>query len=216
MVLESISSNQEITVATAPLIFVSTVISHCVSASVGREGAALQLGGSLGNLVGKVIHLDEKDKKIAVMCGMSACFAALFGTPLAAGVFSMEVVSIGVMYYAALVPCLFASFIGAGISRSFGVMPDWFDIGIVPEFGLQGAGIAVLIGALCAAVGVLFCIVLHESSAVYRRYLPNPYFRVLAGSAVFIVLDVYKRQHLPEARISWQAHPACQAAEPTP
>lgn len=196
MVLESISSNQEITVATAPLIFVSTIISHCVSASVGREGAALQLGGSLGNLVGKIIHLDEKDKKIAVMCGMSACFAALFGTPLAAGVFSMEVVSIGVMYYAALVPCLFASFIGAGISRSFGVMPDWFDIGLVPEFGLQGAGIAVLIGALCAAVGVIFCIVLHESSALYRRYLPNPYFRVLAGSAIFMVLTlVFKSRY---------------------
>ena len=148
------------------------------------------MGGSIGNQIGRLMKLDEKDKKIAVMCGMSACFAALFGTPLAAGVFSMEVVSIGVMYYAALVPCLFASFIGAGISRSFGVMPDWFDIGIVPEFGLQGAGIAVLIGALCAAVGVLFCIVLHESSAIYRRYLPNPYFRVLAGSAVFIVLTL--------------------------
>lgn len=190
MVLESISANEEISVATGPLIFISTILSHCVSASAGREGAALQLGGSLGNLVGKVIKLDEKDKKIAVMCGMSACFAALFGTPLAAGVFSMEVVSIGVMYYAALVPCLFASFIGAAISGRFGLVPDHYDIGMVPEFGLWGAGLAVLLGILCACVGILFCVSLHKSGHLYRKYLPNPYLRVLAGSAIFIVLTL--------------------------
>ena len=85
MVLESISAGEEITVATGPLIFVSTILSHLVSASAGREGAALQIGGSMGTLLARVVRLDDKDKKIAVMCGMSACFAALFGTPLAAG-----------------------------------------------------------------------------------------------------------------------------------
>ena len=59
---------------------------------------ALQLGGSLGSLIGNVIHLDEKDKKIAIMCGMSAVFSALFGTPVAAAIFSLEVISIGVLY----------------------------------------------------------------------------------------------------------------------
>lgn len=112
MVIEAVSANEEVTFATAPLIFISTILSHCVSASLGREGAALQLGGSLGNLIGKVMKLDEKDKKVAVMCGMSAGFAALFGTPLAAAVFAMEVISIGVMYYAALVPCVFPLFSG--------------------------------------------------------------------------------------------------------
>lgn len=68
MVIEAVSANEEVTFATAPLIFISTILSHCVSASLGREGAALQLGGSLGNLIGKVMKLDEKDKKVAVMC----------------------------------------------------------------------------------------------------------------------------------------------------
>lgn len=188
MVLDSISANEEITVATGPLIFIATILSHCVSASAGREGAALQLGGSLGNLIGKVIKLDEKDKKIAVMCGMSACFSALFGTPLAAGVFSMEVVSIGVMYYAAMIPCLFASFIGAAISGHFGLVPDHYDIGSVPAFGVTNAGLAVLLGAACACVGILFCVILHQSGHLYRKYLVNPYLRVLAGSAIFIGL----------------------------
>ena len=83
MVIESISSHEEVTPATAPLIFISTVLTHLTGGSAGREGAALQLGGSIGSMVGKRIDLDEKDLKIAVMCGMSAVFGALFGTPVA-------------------------------------------------------------------------------------------------------------------------------------
>lgn len=190
MVLDSISADEEISLKTGPLIFVSTILSHLVSASAGKEGAALQLGGSLGNLIGNVIRLDDKDKKIAVMCGMSACFAAVFGTPLAAGVFSMEVISIGIMYYAALVPCLFASFIGAGISGHFGLVPEHFAIGLIPEFGIAGAGIAVLVGIACAVCGVLLCVCLHRSGRLYSRLFPNSYIRVLAGSALFIALTL--------------------------
>lgn len=72
--------------------------------------------------------------KSVVMCGMSALFGALFGTPVAAGIFSMEVISVGVLYYAALVPCLFSSFIGTGISVSLGMKPEKFQILEVPEF----------------------------------------------------------------------------------
>lgn len=189
-VLESISATEEVTAATGPLIFVATLLSHCVSASAGREGAALQLGGSVGNLLSKVMRLDEKDKKIAIMCGMSACFSALFGTPMAAGIFSMEVVSIGVMYYAALVPCLFSSFIGAAISGHFGLVPEHYEIGTVMPFQLQGAALAVLLGMLCACVGILLCVSLHKGGHLYKKYFPNPYIRVVAGSIIYIVLTL--------------------------
>lgn len=55
------------------------------------------------------------------MCGMSAAFAALFGTPMAAAVFSMEMVSVGIMYYSALVPCVMSALIGAHLASTFGV-----------------------------------------------------------------------------------------------
>lgn len=196
MVLESISATEEVTAATGPLIFITTLLSHAVSASAGREGAALQLGGSIGNMFGKLLRLDEKDRKIVIMCGMSACFAALFGTPMAAGIFSMEVVSIGVMYYAALVPCLFSSFIGATIAGSFGLAPEHYEIGEVMPFQLQGAALAVLLGMLCACVGILLCVSLHKGSHLYKKYFPNPYIRVLAGSAIFIVLTlIFKERY---------------------
>ena len=190
LVLESISADEEVTLATAPLIFVSTLLTHFVSASAGREGAALQLGGSLGEQLGKWLRLDEKDRKVAVMCGMSACFAALFGTPLTAGIFSMEVVSIGVMYYAALVPCLFSAFIGAGIARLCGLPPEQFLLETVPQFTLKAAVFTILLGILCAAVSVVFCIILHQSERTYRRLFSNAYVRILAASAIFIILTL--------------------------
>ena len=156
MVIESIHSGTEITFGTAPAVFLGTLLTHISGGSSGREGAALQLGGSIGNQIGKVIRLDEKDMKIAVMCGMSGAFAALFGTPMAAAVFSMEVISIGVMYYAALVPCIFSSFIGAAIAKHMQLMPEAFAIGEVPAFDLKMAVIIIILGMLCALVAELF------------------------------------------------------------
>lgn len=196
MVLESISADENVTLATAPLIFVSTILSHAVSASVGREGAALQLGGSLGNLIGRILKLGQQDKKIAIMCGMSACFAALFGTPLAAGIFSMEMVCVGAMYYAGLIPCLFASFIGAAIAQKFGLAPEHYDIGVFPEFSLSGGIMVILLGLFCAVASIGFCLILHKSSSLYRKYFPNLYVRVLAGSAIYIVLTLIFSERL--------------------
>ncbi len=190
MVLEAISSDQKISMTTGPLIFVSTVLTHLTGGSAGREGAALQLGGSLGTLMGKVLRLDERDGKVAVMCGMSACFGALFGTPLAAGIFSMEVISIGVMYYAALVPCIFASFIGAGVSGLMGLSGEHFTIAEIPEFGVIPAVITVCLGILCAVLSIGFCLVLHQAEHLYRRFFKNPFVRILAASALLILLTL--------------------------
>jgi len=111
MVIASISEKTDVTMGTGPLIFVSTVISHAGGASVGREGAALQLGGWLGARAGDIFKLDETDRRTAIMCGMAAVFSALFGTPVAAAVFCIEVISVGVFHYEALVPCFFSAYI---------------------------------------------------------------------------------------------------------
>lgn len=188
MVLAAIHSDEKITLMTGPLIFVSTILTHMTGGSAGREGAALQLGGSIGTFVSQAIHLDDKDKKIAVMCGMSACFGALFGTPLAAGVFSMEVVSIGIMHYSALVPCLFSAFVGAGIAKVMGLPAERFTIHEIPAFDLRSAVIIVALGVLCALVSMMLCLVLHQGEHLYKHYFKNPYARILAASVIVIGL----------------------------
>lgn len=190
MVIDAISSNERVTPATGPLIFFSTILTHLGGGSSGREGAALQLGGSIGNSFGEWFKLDERDKKIAIMCGMSAVFSALFGTPVAAAIFSLEVVSVGVLYYAALVPCVFSSFLAVGIARAAGLEGEHFPVEMTPALDLKAMGLLVLLGILCAAVSILFCVLLHTAEHAYRKYFPDARVRILAGSFLFIALTL--------------------------
>lgn len=186
-VLEAVSANQEVSLATGPLIFLSTVLTHFVGGSSGREGAALQLGGSLGSLSGKLLKLGKRDRKVAVMCGMSAVFGALFGTPVAA-MFAVEVASVGEIYYAGLLPSVFSAFLGANISHALGVPAEAFAILNLPKFTPLTAAYTVFLGLLCALVSIGFCMLLHSAGKLYRKYIPNPYYRILAASALFILL----------------------------
>ncbi len=102
----------------------------------------------------------KKDKHIMIMCGMSAAFSALFGTPMAAAVFSMEVVSVGVMYYAALVPCVISSLVAHAVAEFFGVSQEMFLIGQIPAFKITSAVKISVLAILCAGVSIIFCVML--------------------------------------------------------
>ena len=105
-VIDSIRKDAKIPFVMVPLIFVSTVISHFLGASVGREGAALQIGGGIGYNTGRLFRLRKTDTHIITMTGMSAVFAALFGTPVTAAVFSLEVIRVGRVNYMGFLPSL--------------------------------------------------------------------------------------------------------------
>ena len=190
MVLSTIHAETEVPFKMAPLIFISTVITHLFGGSAGREGAALQLGGSIGNQLGRWFRLDDRDRRILVMCGMSAAFSAIFGTPIAAVVFAMEVVSVGVMYYAALVPCVFASLISFKIANHMGIGPNVFHLLGVPSFQLFPTIKIIVLAMLCAGLSVLFCIILHSLGDVYRAKLKNPYIRIVFSAVVIILLTL--------------------------
>ncbi|MBR7077005.1 MAG: chloride channel protein, partial [Lachnospiraceae bacterium] len=117
-VLESISSEDEtLPIRMTPLITVGTSITHLLGGSAGREGAALQIGGSIGANFARALKLGKTEVMIMTMCGMSAAFSAMFGTPLTATIFAMEVVSIGILHYSAIVPCAVSSLV-AGLMGS--------------------------------------------------------------------------------------------------
>lgn len=188
MVLSSVRSTEMISFKTAPLIFVGTFLTHLLGGSSGREGAALQMGGSIAGAVGRLLHMDEKDERVMIMCGMSAAFSALFGTPLTAAIFSIEVISVGVMYYAAIVPCVLSAVIGFGIAGLFGVKPTAFLISGIPE--LHAVSLLQVIGlaALCAVVSILFCQLMHGAGKLYQKYIPNMLIRAAVGGALVIAL----------------------------
>ena len=176
----------------APLILIATALTHLFGGSAGREGAALQFGASLGNWLGRKIHLNESDKRIMTLAGMSAAFAALFGTPMAAAVFPMEVISVGIMYYAALVPCVFSAFIGERISIFMGVrtLTAPYPVEEVPNFYGIAWGKAILLAARLNTIddennciSKKFCIHLHLYRSKQDRPLSNtfPYCEKNAG-----------------------------------
>ncbi len=188
LVITSVRSTEQISIKTAPLIFVSTFLTHLLGGSSGREGAALQMGGSIAYQIGRWIHLDAKDERMIVMCGMSAAFSALFGAPLTAAVFSMEVISVGVMYYAAIVPCVLAAVVGFSIAHGFGIPPTVFSITGIPDLGPISIGQVVLLAALCGGLSVLFCKGLHWTGGMYRKLLPNSIIRAVAGGVLVVAL----------------------------
>ena len=187
-VLEGIQSNTYIPLRTAPLIAASTVITHAFGASAGREGAALQLGGSIGGTIGKWLKMDDYDHKIMIMCGMSAGFSALFGTPLTATVFAMEVVSVGIMQYAALVPCSVAALTAKGFAEFLGAHGEHFALPAVTAFDWRSAGLTVLLALCCAAVSILFCVVLHCTEHLYKKWIPDEWLRITAGGCLVILM----------------------------
>ncbi|EOS26170.1 hypothetical protein C806_01386 [Lachnospiraceae bacterium 3-1] len=190
LVLSAIHSGEHIPLRMAPLIFISTVMTHLFGGSAGREGAALQLGGSIGNSLGRLLKFDEKDQHIMIMCGMSAAFSVLFGTPLSAAIFSMEVVSVGIMHYAALVPCVVSSLIAKEIAEYCQIPPEQFLLSSIPEFTISSGLTIAILAILCAIVSTLFCIALHTAEALYKKHLPNPYLRILAGGILLILLTL--------------------------
>lgn len=190
LVISAIHSGDELPFRMAPLIFISTLITHLCGGSAGREGAALQMGGSIGNSLGHLFRFDDKDKHVMIMCGMSAAFSALFGTPMAAAIFSMEMVSVGVMYYIALVPCVISSLVAHGIAVYFGVSNDLFLIRGIPGFGIVNAVKISVLAILCALVSILFCVVLHQTEHLYKKFFANPYIRAALGGCIIILLTL--------------------------
>lgn len=189
-IIGAVREGRILRIRTAPLIFFSTVLTHLTGGSAGREGAALQLGGSMSNFIGRLLHLDEKDDRIITMCGMAAGFSALFGTPLAAAVMSMEVVSVGVMYYSAIVPCIFSALIAQGVAVAMGIAPTAFVVSGVPELGPLVLLQLVGLGILCALVSILFCGLMHLAPKVYGKITENPYLRVLLGGVLVVGLSL--------------------------
>lgn len=188
LVITAIQSNAEVPVRVAPLIIISTLLTHLCGGSAGREGAALQVGGSLGNAFAKLFNFDDKDTRIMIMCGMSACFSALFGTPVAAAVFSMEVISVGIMYYAALVPCTVAALIASSISSMSGLAATHFTVGQIPQLGIPNGIKFFILSLIFAVASILLCVVLHKTSHFFTAHFENQYVRIIVAAVLVIIM----------------------------
>ncbi|SDB21671.1 chloride channel protein [Eubacterium oxidoreducens] len=188
LVLMAILTEEKIPLNMTPIIFVSTILTHLFGGSAGREGAALQIGGSLGEFFGRLLRFDEADRKIAIMCGMSAAFSALLGTPLAATIFAMEVVTVGIMQYTALVPCAISALTAHYLAVHFGFESMHFTITDIPGASIPTFIIIGILGILCAVLSMVFCSLLQQSHTVFVNVIKRKYRRIFLGGLVIAVL----------------------------
>lgn len=193
-VIESIYKGDKVPTLLIPVIFVSTAITHLVGGSAGREGAALQIGGGIGSKVGRLLGLDEKDMPIVTLCGMSAVFAALFGTPLTATVFALEVISVGILHYSAFIPCLVASMVAYAISRLLGIAPTQFAVVMEPLDVIMILRVVVL-AVICALVSIAFCVAVHKTEELASEKIKNNYLRAVLGGVIIVALTLLVGSH---------------------
>jgi len=190
LVLDATHTGAKVPARMAAVIFISTVMTHLCGGSAGREGAALQIGGGLSSAMSRALKLDESTRRVLTLCGMAAVFSALFGTPVAAAVFCIEMVSVGEFKSAELLPCMLASFTAQWIARLMGAAPAAYAINGAPAFGFGSLLAALALGAACALMSVAFCEVMHRSAHFFAKSMPNRYLRALAGGAIVVALTL--------------------------
>ena len=188
-VIRSVRSGEELPLLLVPAIFLGTVLTHLCGGSSGREGAALQMGGSIGWNLSGALHLQPHDRRTATICGMAALFSALFGTPLAATLFAMMVQDVGMTFSAAFLPSFLASLIAYGVSELCGVPATRFSFA-APELSVETALRVGVLSIACALVARLFCTVLHHTEHGLHRLWPNPWVRAVAGGALVVLLSL--------------------------
>ena len=188
-VIDQVRSGEGLSLRLLPAIFLSTILTHLAGGSAGREGAALQMGGTIGVGISRLLHLDEADAGIVTLTGMAAFFSALFGTPVGAAIFAMAVINVGMLLHVAYVPCLTAALTAYAISLRLGVEPTRYAV----TAPLANPGLVMRVAVLawfCSMVAVVFCQVLHKSEHLVRRCVPNAWIRAAAGGAVLLALTL--------------------------
>ena len=179
-VLLAVKEEEGVAIRMAPLIYVSSMLTHLTGGSSGREGAALQIGGSIANFIGRQFKMSHMDLRTITMCGMAAGFSGLFGTPLAAGIFAMEIAD-GTLHYAVLLPCMLSSIVARVTAEKFGIQAASFTVTGYPELSLRSALAVLVFGVLCALLSILFVETLHCIDWTYAHYLKNPYVRIIVA-----------------------------------
>jgi H+/Cl- antiporter ClcA len=175
----------------APLILLGTLVTHLFGGSAGREGTAIQMGGSIAAAFARLLRLDAAGVRILLMAGVAAGFGSVFGTPVAGAVFALEVLIVGSVRHDALLPCFSASLLADWTCRAWGVGHTHYQVdslaaGSLPDPWLMGK--IILASAAFGLVALLFSTLSHRLGEAFKTHIPRPELRPVAGGLLVIGL----------------------------
>lgn len=180
----------------APIVLITTIITHLFGGSAGREGTAVQIGGSIAQMFGNWFKLNETDTRIVLMAGVAAGFGAVFGTPLTGAIFALEVLTLGRIQYNALLPCLIASVIGDVTVAAWGVhhtayhidvftiTPHWFSGWLPFDFVLLFK--IIIASAAFGLASYLFAYMVHGIKTLFVKRISTPWLIPVLGGLLII------------------------------
>lgn len=189
-ILNSVRTAEKVPVLLAPVILIATAITHFFGGSAGREGAALQIGGGIGSIFARLLKLHSYSTSVLIMCGMSGLFSAVFGTPITAALFALEVSSVGFMHYGALFPSLLSAIVAQAVAHLLGVEKTMFALSKVPAFDTLTTLKIIILAILAAVLSIVFISAMHKSSHFMAKHIKNRYLRIISGAFIIIALTL--------------------------
>ncbi len=194
-IIDAVLSGGDVSVKVAPTIFLASAVTHLFGGSAGREGAALQIGGSTATLISRGLRLGRQDRRVIILCGMSAVFAGLFGTPLTATLFCMEFLSVGMLFSPALLPGYLAAYTASRVSGALGVHAEGLLLETATAVTMGNVWRFVILAILVSLVGVFMCWLFHKAEHLAQHHLKNPWLRIFIGGAVILGLTLLVGDH---------------------
>jgi len=170
-----------------PVKLVATVITLAGGGSAGKEGPCAQIGAGLACGFANLLRLNDVDRRKLVICGISAGFATVFGTPIAGALFGVEVLVLGRMFYDVLFPSFVAGIVGFHVASQLGVSYPHLSLKIIPVTGWSFTEM-IMLGVWCGLAALLFIELMHLAQRLFGRLKWHPAAKALLGGGLLVLI----------------------------
>lgn len=193
-VIEAVHKNDsKIEIAVIPVKLLATIMTIFAGGSVGKEGPGAQIGAGAASWISDLLRFSKEDRKKLVICGISAGFASVFGTPIAGAIFGVEVLIIGVIMYDVLLPSFIAGFAAFTMTQFLGIKYTYYDVRFYQEVALDLPLIfqVILAGLFFGVVADILVTTLKRTSRSIKKLPYNIYVKAFGGGMILVVLTLF-------------------------
>ena len=171
----------------APLVLLGTLLTHLFGGSAGREGTAVQMGGAISDQFAKFFNLDNSERRILIILGISAGFASVFGTPLAGAIFALEVLYFSKINFKSILLSFLVAYAAYFTVEFWEIKHTHYSIPTIPELSLNNIIFTLIVGVLSGFAALLFSRSTHFWGSLFSKSIKYPPLRPVIGGVVLSI-----------------------------